>query len=177
MTDKSTQAKLVLAGPVGVGKTTAIRAITDGDLISTEMPMSSGPIDDKHTTTVALDFSSLVLDEETELLVFGLPGQAHFHFMRPIVLNGAFGVIVLLDGRSRDLADQCRLWLEICIEHAPNAQIVIGVTHTDLMRDFSITPLREHAFLAGVAVPIFTIDARNRPETLQLMRVLLLSAH
>jgi uncharacterized protein len=169
-------AKLVLAGPMGAGKTTAIRAITDGASVSTDTPMSEGEIGGKSTTTVALDFSTVVLGDGTELLVYGLPGQDHFAFMRPIVMRDAFGIIVLLDGRQDGLHDACELWLRECATHAPDATIVVGVTHTDLMSKFSLTPLREAARRLGRPVPVFTFDARSRPQTLQLVRALLVAA-
>lgn len=74
--------KLVLAGPVGAGKTTAIRSIADSDPISTEMPLTTGALGDKTTTTVAFDFATIVLDDGTPVMVYGLPGQEHYAFMR-----------------------------------------------------------------------------------------------
>lgn len=167
--------KLVLAGPVAVGKTTAIRSITDGEPITTEMPLSNGPMDGKTTTTVAMDYAGIRLEDGTELLVYGLPGQDYFSYMRPIVLRGAVGVVVLLDGRDMDLEANCERWLRLCAEHAPGAAIVVGVTHTDLMSSFSMTRLRVASKCLGRLIPVFTFDARDRGETVQLVRALILS--
>ncbi len=168
-------AKLVLAGPVAAGKTTALRAITDGEPVSTEMPLSDGPMEGKTTTTVALDYAKVNLEDGAELLVYGLPGQEHFAFMRPIVLNGAIGVVILLDGRDPMLESQCEHWLQECAAHAPNAAMVVGVTHTDLIGTFSINRLRRAASCLGRLIPVFTLDAREAPQTLQLVRALILS--
>jgi len=100
-------AKLVFAGAVGAGKTTAIRSIADGAPVSTDVPMTDGAHGDKTTTTVALDFSEVILDDGTPLLVYGLPGQDHFSFMRPIVIKSAIGVIVLLDARDTEIGNRC----------------------------------------------------------------------
>ena len=168
--------KLVFAGPVAAGKSTAIRSISDGEPISTDVPVSDGVIEGKETTTVALDYSVVKLGQGTELLVYGLPGQDHFAFMRPIVLNGAFGVIVLLDGRDPALLEHCRSWIQVVTENAPNAAMIVGITHTDLVHSFSLESLREVARGGHAPIPIFTFDARKREEALQVVRALILCA-
>jgi signal recognition particle receptor subunit beta len=169
-------AKIVLAGPVGAGKTSAIRAISDGEALSTEMPWSDPAQPGKSTTTVALDFAHIVLDDGTPVLVYGLPGQDHFAFMRPIVLEGAIGAIILLDGRDAELATRCESWLRSVADIAPAAAIAIGVTHTDLVPGFSIAPVRTAARCLGRPVPVFTLDARDRSQARQLARAMVAAA-
>ncbi len=169
-------AKLVFAGPVGAGKTTAIRSISDGDPVSTEMPLTDGPMGDKTTTTVALDFATVVLDDGTPLLVYGLPGQDHFSFMRPIVINGAIGVVLLLSGHDEDAPKHCEQWLSSIREIDEDIAIVIGITQSDLAASFSLRPIRDAVRRCGRPVPVFTFDARSRTESAHLIRALLVSA-
>lgn len=169
-------AKLVLTGPVGAGKTTVIRSITNHEPISTEMPMSEGATGDKTTTTVALDFSSVVLDDGTPLLVYGVPGQERFAFMRPIILRDAFGVAVILNGSDGDVADQCEYWLKEVLAADDAMPVVIGITHTDQLPSFSIAPIRDAMRRCGAMVPTFTLDARDRAQAMHLMRALLVAA-
>jgi len=169
-------AKLVLAGPVGAGKTAAIRAISDGEALSTEMPWSDPAQPEKTTTTVALDFANILLDDGTPVLVYGLPGQDHFAFMRPIILDGAAGAIVLLDGRDPEVAAHCAAWLHSVASIAPDAAIAVGITHTDLVSTFSLAPVRAAARCLGRPVPVFTLDARDREQARQLARALVLAA-
>ena len=103
--------KLVFAGPVGAGKTTAIAAIADAPPVSTDTPMSEGPMGAKTTTTVAFDFATLKTEEGDPVFLYGLPGQERFDFMRRIILNGALGVVLALNGANTDIADQCTHWL------------------------------------------------------------------
>lgn len=169
-------AKIVLLGPVGVGKTTAIRSITDGEPVSTEMPMLAGPMGDKTTTTVALDFSSITLDDGTPLLVYGVPGQEHYAFMWPLVLEGAIGAIILLDARERAIDHTCTAWLATVAGNAPDASVVVGVTHADVAPSFTLSSLRRTVKDFPWPVPVFTFDARDRDQTQQLMRALVVSA-
>lgn len=171
----SSSLKLVLAGPVGAGKSTAIRAIADGEPVSTEMPMSEGAIGDKTTTTVALDFATVQLDDDQPLLVYGLPGQAYFSHMRSIVLEGAVGALLLLDGTAPDLIEVCREWLQSLRDLQPDLAIVIGITHTEKMDSFDTRAVQAVVKSMGPPIPIFTFDARDRDQTSHLVRALLLA--
>src|SRR5262245_54472271 len=57
----------------------------------------------KTTTTVAMDFGRLSLDQDLILYLFGTPGQHRFWFMWDDLVKGAIGAVVLVD--SRRLAD------------------------------------------------------------------------
>lgn len=166
--------KLVLAGPVGAGKTSALRTLADSEPVSTEMPLSDGPMGQKTTTTVALDFATVLLDDGTPLQVFGLPGQEHFAHMRDIVMNGAFGVIVLLAADDAGVADQCGHWLDSIAAINPALPIVVGVTRTDKVSAFRLDGVRKVLGERRTSTPVFTIDARNREQVEHLVRALLL---
>jgi uncharacterized protein len=170
-------AKIVLLGPMGCGKTTAIRSISDGGVVSTEAPMTVGASAEKSTTTVAMDFSTVTLDDGTPLFVYGVPGQQSHEFMRPIVLSGAIGTIVMLSAEDPELGQSCRHWLDEVAKFAPSAAVVVGVTHADVAPHFSMKALRHAVAEAGPPRPIFTFDARDREQTQQLMRALVISAN
>lgn len=167
--------KIVLAGPVGAGKTTAIRSLADSPPVSTEMPMVGGGIRDKTTTTVALDFASIVLDDGSPILLYGLPGQDHFDFMRPILLRDAFAAILLLNGAEPDVGAQCADWLKSIRACSDDMAIVVGITQTELSPSFSMESVRAPLRAAGLRLPVFTVDARNRAQMAQLIRALLVS--
>ena len=54
---------------------------------------------DKTTTTVAMDFGRISIDEELVLYLFGSPGQNRFWFMWDDLVRGAIGAVVLVDTR------------------------------------------------------------------------------
>ena len=58
---------------------------------------------DKTSTTVAMDFGRISLDEDLILYLFGTPGQQRFWFMWDDLVRGAIGAVVLVD--TRRLAD------------------------------------------------------------------------
>lgn len=177
MTDTSIDiAKLVLAGPVGAGKTSAIHAIADSEPISTDVPLSGDAVQvDKTTTTVALDFATVALDDGTPLFIYGLPGQEHFSFMRPILLRGAVGVILLLNASDADVAEQCEQWLHSIRAIDAGIGIGIGLTHMDAASGSPVQCVREAVRRCGAPVPVFTLDARSRAQVAHLVRAMLLS--
>jgi|AntRauTorcE11897_2_1112592.scaffolds.fasta_scaffold09141_3 signal recognition particle receptor subunit beta len=166
--------KLLFGGPVGSGKTTAISSIADAAPVSTEAPLSTGPMGDKTDTTVAMDYSTLTLDEHTVHL-FGLPGQQRFAFMRDILVPGSFGVVLLLDASSDEIYANASEWLTSLRGLDSGLKFAIGVTKTELEKsvNFSLNRLRGVVREHTPTAPVLSVDARSAQDIKQLIRVLL----
>jgi uncharacterized protein len=167
--------KILFAGPVGAGKTTAIRALSDVEPISTEVSMSESAIENKLTTTVAFDYSTIRLDADTTVHLYGLPGQNRLDFMRPIVADGAMGAVILLDASSPSLQEDCTYWISSLQSINEDMPLAFGVSKTDIGSGFSLGELRETVRKAGIEAPIMTIDPRDAKQSEQLIRALLVT--
>ncbi|MEH6421853.1 GTP-binding protein [Pseudomonas sp. CGJS7] len=165
--------KLVFVGNIGVGKTTAIRAISDRDPVSTEMPISDGALGTKTHTTVALDYGTTDIGDNELLHVYGVPGQRYLDFMWPLVCEGAIGVVVLVAANDDNAVGRAHELLTEFGRIAAGASFAVGVTKADLSDDFALLEFRDDLIRLGHRLPIVRVDTRVTDQVETLIRILL----
>ena len=116
--------KIVVTGPFNSGKTELIRSVSEIDVVSTEKKVTSEREMVKESTTVAMDFGRITVDDDLVLFLFGTPGQKRFDFMWEILSEGMLGFIVMIDSTRPETFKEARSILETFRAYAPTPYLV-----------------------------------------------------
>ncbi|GJF33023.1 ATP-binding protein [Kitasatospora sp. NE20-6] len=122
---------------------------------------------DKTTTTVAMDFGSLNIDDGLKLYLFGTPGQDRFGFMWGDLVRGALGALVIVDsGRLSDCYP--------AVDYFEQAGLpfVVGVNRFAGREHYRSAELR-WALAIPDRIPIVEFDARDKLSVRDTLLVVL----
>ncbi|MEU9334363.1 ATP/GTP-binding protein [Streptomyces sp. NPDC048290] len=166
--------KIVVAGGFGVGKTTLVTSVSEIPPLMTEalMTEASEETDDlsatpgKLTTTVAMDYGRITLDDDLVLYLFGTPGQQRFWFMWDDLVRGAVGAVVLADTRRLKDCFPALDYFESC-----GLPYVVAVNHFDASEVFAAEDVRE-ALTIPAHIPVMIMDARRRISVIETLLAL-----
>ncbi|WBU39210.1 GTP-binding protein [Homoserinibacter sp. YIM 151385] len=166
---------ILFAGPMGAGKTTAVEALSEIEMVRTEAGNTDRETADKATTTVALDYGEITLDEEDKVRLYGVPGQKRFDFMWSILKERARGLILLVHNDAPDSIDQMIEYLDEFAELDARGGVVIGVTRSDLelgppLDDYSAALRLRRPELV---VPVYTVDPRDQDQMRTMLMTLI----
>lgn len=158
-------------GPVGSGKTTAIRTISDIEVVNTDARATDEVARMKSTTTVSMDVGVLMLGDKDKLRLYGTPGQDRFDFMWDILLEQSKGVLLVINHASEQpLEDLEHYFTELRARDAIKPlPVVVCISHIDERADRPLSMYHDY-FKDQIKMPtenippILTMDARNKDQ-------------
>jgi uncharacterized protein len=156
--------KILIAGGFGAGKTTMVSSISEIRPLRTEETLSEPSIlvddldgiEQKTTTTVAMDFGRITVRDDLVVYLFGTPGQQRFWFMWDELATGALGAVVMAD--TRRLADS---FPSVDYFERISMPFVVAVNCFDGAKRFRADTVRA-ALDLNQDVPVVLCDARQR---------------
>lgn len=165
--------KIIFSGPVGAGKTSAITSISDILTIRTEAAATDETKDMKETTTVALDYGAIILQDGTKIHLYGTPGQQRFDFMWDILTKGGVGLLLLIDGSDEKALEYLKQFIKSFKDFIDKTSVVVGITKQDVDKKFDVSDYRQVLPKGQPVIPVYEIDARNKQDVLLMIEALL----
>jgi signal recognition particle receptor subunit beta len=171
--------KIVIVGGFGVGKTTLVGSVSEIRPLTTEETMTQAGVgvDDtagverKTSTTVAMDFGRISINDELVLYLFGTPGQQRFWFLWNGLFQGALGAVVLVDTRRLEVSFDVIGRLE-----ERRVPFVVALNTFSDAPSYPLEELRDALDLPDY-VPIVACDARKRASSRDVLLTLMRYLH
>lgn len=169
-------------GPFGVGKSTAVRSLSDTDVVNTDVRSAVGKIPRpgsprKLTTTVGLDYGEWHRPGGPIVAIVGTPGQERFQTVRKSATPRSSAVVLWLFGDQTYAIDEAREWIEFLGGERTWRRLTIAVTRLGDRRGCpTLAHYRELAGSYDAGMPVLPADPRDRESVAELVRISLRGA-
>ena len=178
----TTEHQVVFVGPFGVGKTTALRTVSDIEVVNTDV--ASIEVDDeakiagKTTTTTGFDYGEWRFPDGAKVSLIGVPGQERFDAIWDIMLPRSSAIVLWLYGDRDPYLRDCTKWLDALAKRKAISRLAVAITRvTDENSETAIGPYRDLIEQYHPLAPVITADPRRASDVLQAITMALTSPY
>lgn len=181
----STEHKIIFAGPVQVGKTTAIASVSDIPVVSTNNATAHVNLDlnlsldldlrGGNAAVAIMDYGMMQLEGNERIHLLAIPSEARFDFLWDSLTKGAIGLILLVDNSSEDPFKDLHFFLGAFESFVAERRVVIGVTRMDEHPLPTLDTYYDQIEAVGARLPVFELDPRRHADVQAALRALLYS--
>lgn len=179
----TTQHQVVFAGPFGVGKSTALRAVSDIPVVNTDVAShevdARSLVEGKTTTTAGFDYGEWRFADGSRVALMGVPGQARFETMWDILLPRSSAIVLWLFGDRDPDRLECEQWLQALARRKAVSRLAVAITRLEVANqdDAVLDPWRERVAEFHPLAPVMTADPRRASDVMQAITMALASPY
>ncbi len=167
--------KIIISGPVGAGKSTAIGTLSDIPVVVTKELATDETKGMKQGATEAMDYGILKIPHGEVVHLYGTRGQERFDYMREALAEGVLGLILLISNADADPFQSLDGFLKAYENLISRTAVAVGITYMDKAPMPGIADYQKYMIDHDLKYPIFQVDARNIKDLQVLLQALLYS--
>lgn len=162
-----TRRQVAFVGPYGVGKTTAVRSLSDLPVVSTEVRtigVDGAPRGDtKSSTTVGIDYGQW-RGPQGVVGLYGTPGQERFDTIRNQAVSASTSLVLLVFGHIDNALDEADRWLERLGAGELGITLTVAVTRLDEAADRTLDDFRDVLDRHDTDIALESADPRSKDD-------------
>ena len=176
----TTAHQVVFVGPFGVGKTTALRTISDIPVVNTDVQSSEADatmrLGGKDTTTIGLDYGEWTFPDGSRVTLLGVPGQERFEAIWDTLLPHCSAIVLWVYGDRDPQLIEASKWLNALARRKALARLAVAVTRLPAnSNDKALNPYRALVERFHPFAHVITADPRQANEVMQAITIALTS--
>jgi uncharacterized protein len=165
--------KILLAGTAGVGKTTAIAAVSEIRPMIVDVRNAAAP-DSPSPIAIGLNYGELTLPSGQTVRLYATPSQNRFDIAWRVLSEKSLGLIVLIDNSRPDPLGDLDSTLAGYKALIEKKACVIAISRMPTHPQPDMDTFASHLQSRGVLCPILPVDTRDSAQVMQLLVLVLL---
>ena len=159
--------KIIFAGSLGVGVSTAIKVISDIAPTTREEKVHDSD------TTVELDYGILKLDTGDQIHLYGTHDKETVQSLPEILGKNCIGMVLLINNTDAEPIERMLESIDYFNELVGKEAIAVGLTHYDNTPTPNINEFHVALKAANLLIPVFAVDVHERHDIITLIKALL----